>query len=42
MAGSSRLTLLHCGKCGRSKAHTVERIDGLLTWTCHAHVERRV
>jgi hypothetical protein len=29
-----RLTLLRCEKCGRSKAHTVERIDGLLTWTC--------
>jgi ribosomal protein L37AE/L43A len=30
----SRLTLLHGQNCGKSKAHTVERIDGLLTWTC--------
>lgn len=34
MSGSTRLTLLHCSTCSRSKAHTVERIDGLLTWTC--------
>ena len=29
-----RLTLLPCENCRRLKAHAVERIDGLLTWTC--------
>src|SRR5947209_1837893 len=31
---SPRLTLLHCVSCGRDKAHIVERVEGVLTFTC--------
>ena len=29
-----RLTLLRCGVCKREKAHVVERVNGVLTFTC--------
>lgn len=29
-----RLTLLRCGVCQREKAHVVERVNGVLTFTC--------
>jgi hypothetical protein len=32
---SACLTLLHCENCKKARAHRVERIGSLLTWTCH-------